>query len=188
MTKILNLTFLFCLFFSSVFGQTQNLILTREQNNKWLDSLKSLPLNRQLLTIKARLLSDTNVFVRQSYPDGNRVNDSLANRVYGEGKPTLIIGGYPINIGNKTKTSKVIIVSNLLTETYIDSLRILSPNDPATTALYGSAGQYGIIIMILTKKKYSKLFKQLTSKYWQKSTAYNKCICKSMARQAVLVQ
>ena len=164
MTKFLSFAILFCLLFPSVFGQIQNLILTANQNNKWLDSLKTLTLDKQLLTIKNRLLSDTDVFVRQSYPDRIKVVDSLDHRVYGDGKPTLIIGGYPMIIDNKTQPNKIISLTRLLTDTYIKEISILSPNDPATSALYGSPGQFGIIIMTLTRKKYTKLFKRLELK------------------------
>ena len=66
MINISKLIFLLCLIFSSFFGQAQNLILTSAQNNKWLDSVKTLTLAQQLLKIKERLLSDTNIFVRKS--------------------------------------------------------------------------------------------------------------------------
>ena len=108
MTKVLRLFFLFCLISSTAFGQTQNLILTREQNTKWLDSLKTLALDQQLIKIKDRLLADTNIFVRQFYNDRIRVVDPIGNRVYGDGKPTFIIGGYPMIIDNKTETPKII--------------------------------------------------------------------------------
>ncbi len=164
MTKILSFTFLLCLLFPSVFGQTQQLILTAEQNSKWIDSLKTLPLDQQLSTIKDRFLSDTNVFIRRSYPDRIKVTDSLGNRVYGDGKPTLIIGGYVMIIDNRTQTNKIVSLTKLLTPTYIKTIFILSPNDLAATALYGSAGQFGIIVMTVTKKKYAKLFKRLQLK------------------------
>jgi hypothetical protein len=164
MTKILSLTFLLCLIFTSAFSQTQHLILTAEQNSKWLDSLKTLPLDQQLLTINDRLLSDTNVFVRQSYPDRIKVTDSLGNRVYGDSKPTLIIGGYPMIIDNKTKTSKIVSLTKMLTIKFIKTINILSPNDPAASALYGSASLSGIIVMTLTKKKYLKKFRRLNLK------------------------
>ena len=161
MTKVLSFTFLIWLFVPSAFGQTQHLILTTEQNSKWLDSLKTLPLDQQLYTINYRLLSDTNVFIRQSYPDRIRVTDSLGSRVYGDGKPTLIIGGYAMTIDNKTQTNKIVSLTKLLASTYIKTIFILIPNDPAATALYGSAGQFGIIVMTVTKKKNVKQFKRL---------------------------
>lgn len=161
MTKILTFTFLHCLFVSTTIGQTQNLVLTKEQNNKWLDSLKVQPLNSQLLTIKERLLLDTNVFVKQFYNDRIKVADSLGNRVYGNGKPTLIIGGYPMIIDNKTQTNEILSLTKLLTSNSIKEITVLSPNDPFTTVIYGSVGRFGIIEMTVTKKKYAKLFRRL---------------------------
>ena len=156
MTKYLVLIFLNSLFFLCSFGQTQDLILTKGQNDKWLDSISTLSLNDKLQSIRNRLLSDTNVFVKQYYADRIIVTDSLGGRGYGDGKPTLIIGGYPFYNGNKTKTIHVINLTSYLTATYINEIEILSPNDPRTLALYGSSGQFGIIIMTLTNKKYSK--------------------------------
>ncbi len=161
MINISRLILILCLSFSSVFGQTQNLILTREQNNKWLDSLKTLHLDQQLLTIKDRLLADTNVFVRQSYPDNIRVVDQIGIRVYGEAKPMIIIGGSPMIIDNKTEISKIFDLTKILSKEYIKSVNILNPNDPASTAIYGRSALDGTIVMVLTHKKYLKKFKQL---------------------------
>jgi len=52
-------------------------------------------------------------------------------------------------------------LTKLLTPTYINSIFIISPNDPAAKALYGSVGQFGIIVMTVTKKKNVKQFKRL---------------------------
>jgi hypothetical protein len=168
--------FLLLITFSSVFGQTKNLILTREQNSKWLDSVKTLELEQQLITIKQRLLSDTNVFVKQYYNDRIRVVDQLGNRVYGDGKPTIIISGYVMFIDNKTSAKKIIKLAEILNTTHIKMTTILNDKDPATTALYGSSGLSGIIIMTVTKKKYLKKFRQLKLKptYSLESTAYNR--------------
>ena len=147
--------------FFPAYGQTKNLILTREQNGKWLDSLKALSLDQQLLNIKQRLLADTNVFVRQFYNDGIKVNEHVGNRLYGEGKPTLIISGYPMIIDNKTEASKIIDLTKLLNKNLIKDISILSPNDPATIAIYGSMGSSGIIVMTVTRKKHLKKFRKL---------------------------
>ena len=64
-------------------------------------------------------------------------------------------------IDNKTETFKIKVLTELLTIEYVKSIHILSPNDPATTAIYGSAGLSGIIVMTLTKKKYLKKFLRL---------------------------
>ena len=165
MTKLSIFISLFNFLFLSSFGQTQDLILTKAQNDKWLDSISTLSLDNKLQSIRNRLLSDTNVFVKQYYADRIIVTDSLGGRVYGEGKPTLIISGYPFYNGNKTKPFQVINLTNYLTPTYINQIDILSPNDPRTLALYGSSGQFGIIIMTLKNKKYSKQFKHLNKTF-----------------------
>jgi len=161
MTDIFRLSFLFFLLVSPFLGRGQNLILTTEQNDKWIDSLKTLPLEKQLQFITDRLLSDTNTYVRQSYADGIKHIDSLGTRVYCDGKPALIIGGYPMTIDNKTQTAKVISLTRLLTLRYIGKILVLGPNDPATIALGGTLGQYGIILATPTKNKYAKHFQRL---------------------------
>jgi len=148
------IVFVFLTTFLSVNGQIQNLILSREENGKWLDSLKTLSLDQKLLMISERLLTDTNVFVRQPYNDRIKVDEKVGNRVYGDGKPTLIIGGYPMIIDNKTATNKILNLTKYLTTECIKEISILSPSDPATTAIYGSPGLSGIIVITLTKKKY----------------------------------
>lgn len=161
-TRILNILILvFLSTFLPEYGQTQNLILTKEQNSKWLDSLKTLTLDQQIIKIKERLLADTNVFVRQFYNDRIKVDEQVGNRVYGDGKPTLIIDGYPMIIDNKTGTNKIVALTKHLTTEFIKEINILSANDPSTTAIYGSSGMSGIIVMTLTKKKHIKKFRKL---------------------------
>jgi hypothetical protein len=147
--------------FFLAYGQGQNLILTREQNNKWLDSLSSFTFDLQLMKIVDRLVTDTNVFVRQFYNHRIKVEEQVGNRVYGDGKPALIIGGYPMIIDNKTAPQKIVDLAKLLNSGFIEKISILSPNDPATTAVYGSSGMSGIIVMELTKSRYLKKFKKL---------------------------
>lgn len=153
--------FLFISIFLSAYGQTQNLIITRELNNKLFDSLKTLTLTQQLVTIKYRLLADTNIFVRQFYNDRIRVIDSLGKRVYGDGKPMLIIGGYIMPIDNKTINKKIIALTQLLDTINIKTVLAMSDNDPAMSAIYGNSAQSGIIVMTVTKKKYLKKFRKL---------------------------
>ena len=162
---------LFISTFLSAYGQTQNLIITREQNNKWFDSLKTLTLTQQLVTINYRLLTDTNIFVRQFYNDRIRVIDSLGKRVYGDGKPMLIIGGYVMPIDNKTENKKIIALTQLLDTINIKTVLAMSGNDPAMSAIYGNSAQSGIIVMIITKKKYLKKFRKL--KLQSNSYSYN---------------
>jgi hypothetical protein len=164
MKKVSRLFFLFCLSFLSTFGQTESLILSREQNNNWLDSLKVLTLDKQLSAINRRLLADTNIFVKKYYADRIKLKDSLGKRVYGDGKPIIIIGADYIAINNNTKSKNIVELTMLLTKNTIKKISILDGNDPKTIAIYGSSGLSGIILMTLTKEKYSKYFSNLIIK------------------------
>jgi hypothetical protein len=167
MTKaLLSLLVLFN-FFLNAKGQPGNLILTYTQNNNWFDSLSTLSLGGKLKMINDRLLPDTNIFVRQRYADRIKVVDQIGNRVYGDGKPTIIVNNKGMLIDNKTEPKKIIGLTRLLNINYIADITLLKGTDPATTAVYGSQGENGVIIMILTKRKFIKKFKQLklTSNY-----------------------
>jgi hypothetical protein len=164
MMKITStLFFLLYLSFLSAFGQTDSLILTSEQNIKWLNSLKGMSLEKQLTTINKRLLSDTNIFVSEYYPDAIKVKDSMGKRVYGDGKPVIIIGADLIAINNKTNAGKIVELTNLISVNTIKNIKILDGNDQQTLAIYGTSALNGIIVMSLTKNKYSKRFHQFSS-------------------------
>ena len=162
--NILKLIILLCFTFSAAFGQRKDLILTDDQNSKWLDSLNKSSSDQQLVIIKDRLLADTNVFIKQSYPDGIKVVEQLGNRVYGYGKPTIIIGIYPMIIDNKTEIKRILGLADLLTKEYIKEISILTDSDPVATTLYGRSALSGMIIMKVTKKKYLKKFRRLKLK------------------------
>jgi L-rhamnose isomerase len=160
MTKKIRFAFLFCLISSAAFGQTQNLILTRAENNVWLDSLKTVTLDQQLIKIKDRLLADTNIFFSQIYNDRVYGVDHIDNKIYGVGKPTLFIDSHPLIIDNKTETNKIFGLILLLTKDYVKQINILSGNGLAT-GIYGPSALNGIIVMTPVKKKYLKMFRKL---------------------------
>jgi hypothetical protein len=54
--------FLLVLFFYSVKGQTDNYIITTEQNDLWIDKVENSPLDIQVKMVKARLKNDTAVY------------------------------------------------------------------------------------------------------------------------------
>ena len=163
--------FLFSIFFSGLLsiaiGQTSNLILTHKQNNEWLDSLSKQSLDKKLTMINERILSDTNIFVKQSYPDRIILAEQPGSRVYGDGKPTIIVNQNAMIMDNKTANDKVVALTQLLNTNFISDIKVLKGTEPATLALYGSAGQSGIIVIQLAKKKFIDKFKKikLTSNY-----------------------
>ncbi|HEV8506070.1 MAG TPA: hypothetical protein VGQ53_11740 [Chitinophagaceae bacterium] len=124
-----------------------------------------MPLPDQLSAIRKRLLSDTNIFVKEGHPDRIKTIDSLGARVYGETRPVIMVDGMNISIDNNTKSTKIVELSKLISESTIKGVVILSGNEPETIALFGSRGIGGVIIMTSTQKKYSKKFRRLNIKY-----------------------
>jgi hypothetical protein len=155
------ITILIICSFSTTFGQSNELVLTEAQNNKWFDSLSTLSLEGQLTMIKQRILSDTNVFVRKSYADRIKVAEQVGNRVIGNGKPTILVENVAMWIDNETNTKKIIGLAQLLTIDHIKSIDLLKGGDPKAMALYGSVSLNDIILMKLKKKKDFKKFKKL---------------------------
>jgi len=159
---MLKVTFIIilALLYGVGYSQNNNLILNKKQSSKWCDSLATLPIEKQMIMIRERILSDTNVFVKEYYPDGIIVKDSLGNRVYGDGKPIIIINGLSINIENCTNKKEILKLTALINSKYISNILLLKGND-TTRALYGWRGGYGVIIMTLSKKSLLKQFKSL---------------------------
>lgn len=143
------------------FGQPAELILTEQQNEQWFDRLSKAPLSTQLQLISERLLADTNVFVKKSYPDGIRVQDSLGSRAYGVGSPMLLVENVYLGIDNHTDRKKIIKLAQMLHTDAIEAITLMKGTDPQTTALYGSKGWSGVIVMKLKSKKDVKRFRKL---------------------------
>ena len=83
-----------------------SLVLTKDQNDKWILKLEKETKSKQLDLIKKRILLDTNIYIRQSYQDRIKIDNEKQKgiRTEGYGKPLLIFNGqYYGHINNKTK-------------------------------------------------------------------------------------
>lgn len=154
------LTILLVILYFSSFGQSSKLILTGEENEKWLDSLNSLQLVQQLSMMKNRLLLDTNVFVRESYPDGIKVNDSLGGRVYGVAKPLILVNGTPLVIKNDANRKEILRLVDLICAKNIKTVIAIKAN-PKDQAIYGRNAMNGSIFLELNRKRVLRKFKRL---------------------------
>lgn len=161
MTKTFITILLTCCSFAYSFGQAPSLILTKAQNDKWLDSVSTSPFSTQLQMVRERLLADTNVVVEKSYPDGIKPTDSLGNRVYGAVKPLVMVENVPLTMDNPTDTKKIKELVQLLDTTYIDTITLKKGADPKALAVYGSGAWSGVILLKLKEKKDLKRFQQL---------------------------
>lgn len=145
-----------------LFGQAPNdkLILTRDKNDKWIAELETGLLSNQLTSIRTRILLDTNIYVRSSYPDRIKIQDESDNgkKIESFGRPLIIVDGqckhYSLNINNRTSSKSIRELSKLLTEENIEKVTIYK--DVNATAIYGSRAVAGVIILTVKAKKTCK--------------------------------
>jgi hypothetical protein len=156
-------TLSFCLFtvLKSV-GQVapENLILTKAQNDTWISRLELAPIDAQIDLIRNRILLDTNVYVRSSYPDRIRLQDEGENgrRIEAYSRPLLVINGkcqhYHVNITNKTKNESIRQLAELLTGENMTSVAVRK--DDKAIAIYGSRAIGGVVILSAKSRKICK--------------------------------
>jgi TonB-dependent SusC/RagA subfamily outer membrane receptor len=145
-------------------GQNSNadsLIITYQQNNSWLDNVAKLELKDQLKEIKKRILSDTNIYVRQSFTDRIKIEDQYKNekRVQGQCKPIFIVEGQPVYITNGTDNRNIIALTKFLKADNIKKINIL--RDQTALAIYGSRAACGVLLISLKNKRTIKKIKNI---------------------------
>jgi hypothetical protein len=134
-TAILILTSLTTLTAQSSFD---SLILTEGQNNRWILKLEKEVRSKKLEMIKHRILLDTNIYIRNGYPDRLKVDSEKQKRarIEGYGKPLLIFNGqFPADINNNTKNKSIIKLTSFLIESKIKDILVIK--DIQARALYG---------------------------------------------------
>ncbi|MCW5911359.1 MAG: hypothetical protein KIT62_09810 [Cyclobacteriaceae bacterium] len=140
-----------------ILGQVNGqLILTEEENLCWIEKLKSeKELEKQLIVLRARILADTNVYVK---PIGDRVilkTEENKNIEIGLCRPLLIVEGYYISMTNNTEQ---ITIENLVKELTTDNIKQLEILDgEKAKSLFGQNGWCGVIFLKTTNKKAKKI-------------------------------
>lgn len=153
--------------FNTSYGQVnpERLILTKAQSDAWISRLELAPIDAQISLIKDRILLDTNVYVRSSYPDRIRVQDESENgkKIEAYSRPLLVIHGkcqhYHVNITNRTKNESIRQLAKLLTQENIKLLAIRK--DDKAVAIYGSRAIGGVIILAARKRRFCKQFERI---------------------------
>ena len=149
----------------------QKIILTKTQNNKWLDSLKQLSSEKQVELIIERVISDTNVFIRHSYADRIIIDYSVQEKTKYEGccKPSILIinTNTYFNFGDKFYKGNISVdvpqLCNTLKEIKVDTISVI--NDVQGRAIWGTDIDNGVIIIKVTDKKSIKLIKKRFRKH-----------------------
>lgn len=153
--------------FAGSLSITDTLIITREQNEAWLDQIERQELKEQMATLKIRLLEDTAIYLSEAscrFGLGTTTKPSSEEeekRVRGTCKPLLIFDGEPACIANTTPPSSVKQLADILIADNIKTLMIL--RDARATALYGSRASCGAFIFELKKKKLLKKIRKINS-------------------------
>jgi hypothetical protein len=153
-----------------LFGQSSDLILTKEQNDRWFDSLETHSLDSQLYFIKTRIFQDTIVFNSNQLRSDRVFLDNLKKeellKEYGNiaNGRVLYFVRYKHRLlkkykfidfqwNNWTSTSEIKKFHDFLTIDKINGIEIIT-DDKNEMAIFGSMAGFGVIIFDLNKKKY----------------------------------
>ena len=183
MKKIL-LPFLFLNSLSSL-AQDENLILTEKTIALWFESLQSShELNEKIKLINQRLISDVNVYIKWSFPDGITVQripklDSISKiRIQGFCKPLYILKykekEIAFRIENPLNNDLTKSVIELITQNNICGVEVWT--DDKRKMLYGTSANCGIVFISTNKKEVFNVFKNLnlTNFYINEIVNYSK--------------
>jgi hypothetical protein len=158
-------------------GQNVDLILSKEHNETWFDTLKSLPLSQQIDFIKVRIINDTNIY-NSNYLRFDRINiddDIRAERLKDKGNISegriLYFIRYKHRLfkkydfigfqwSNSTETSLITGFHDFLAINKIKDIEIIKEKEKEL-AIFGSIAEFGVIIIDLTEKKYLNEFNKL---------------------------
>jgi len=178
MSRYIALYFLLSLQQFNAFGQISDLISSKNQSEKWVDSLKNQTLSIQLKMISDKFLSGstTKSYYYQDFTDsiknevpnlkkdtnfiGITCQETLTRKPYFVRGPILII--VPKNyiyINDKTDNKIIAELCKLLKSENISSLTIIKPE--TSEVLFGGPGIEGTILLYPSKKKIFNKFKKL---------------------------
>jgi hypothetical protein len=175
------------LFFNSVYSlaQDEQLILTVKGNDLWFQSLKSSNiLNQKIELINQRLISDMNVYIKWSFPDGITVQripklDSIRKiRIQGVCKPLYVVKykekEIAFRIENPLSNDITKSVTELITENNIYGVEVWT--DDKRKVLYGTSADCGVVFITTNNRKIFKSFKNLnlTNFYMDEIRNYKK--------------
>ena len=135
-----------------VYGQ---LILTEEENNAWINKLKSeKELTVQLKILRERILMDTNIYVNNT---GDRLilkTEKQKNKELGLCRPILLVEGYFVTVTNDTDNKTVENLTKELTTDKIKELKLL--DEGKAKEMFGPHCWCGIIFLTPANKKATK--------------------------------
>jgi hypothetical protein len=169
MTRPISIFLFFITHF--VLGQAPvNLILTWEQNEKWISEIKKAHTDRRLDFLRERILLDTNVYVKSSAPDRIKLADESQNGKKLESfcRPLIILNGqcenHYLNISNQTEIESIQLLASFLTIDNIEKIAIHT-GDKAMS-IYGSRAAAGVFVLVVRKKSTCRAISKIDFGTW----------------------
>ncbi|NQY28982.1 MAG: hypothetical protein HRT69_05865 [Flavobacteriaceae bacterium] len=135
--------------------------LSEKQNAEWFMKFEKLSLkSEQITTIKKKIFADT-IYVRQNSKIRIIIkNQKKLKKIDCECKIVFVLyfkkGGHLLDPIEHPKTNEIL---KLITEKNIDNIRILEGYDG--TALYGSKGKCGVVLMHSNSRKLKRKIKNV---------------------------
>jgi hypothetical protein len=137
------------------------LILSCQDNFRWLDSLKAVKLSKQVELIKQRVISDTNVYVPPLPLDRVIRNvHTHRDRIKGCCKPLWILGSFLVRFDEEKPKSDLITFIQVIDQIEIDSIYAYTGQEKEIQAIYGSEAACGLVVMAIKDKRSSKIVKK----------------------------
>jgi len=144
-----SICFLFLLVMGDMQAQPDEVIRTKEQNNKWLWDLEMLPLKAQAEKIQKRILTDTSDYKQDAF--------AITGQAPSGKRPLYIMDNIVIGICKETSTASLKELSAMINNTI--SIKILE--EAQGTPVYGIKATGGVILLETTNKKTEDKLKQL---------------------------
>jgi hypothetical protein len=155
MKIILNVVFLLTISYSISAQQIPDLILTKEQNEKWFNELEQMDFANQLPAIKNRVLQDTCVYINETGYCGmfksKQPKKKSKDRIGTCYKPLLIFDGEIINNTSGSEIVNAAEIAEFLDDDKIREIKII--RNVGAAALYGSSANSGAILFSFKDKE-----------------------------------
>jgi hypothetical protein len=126
-------------------GTRDSLILSAEQNDRWLKGLETSLIHDQVKMIRERVFADTAIFVREVFADRISIDYSHEKRIEGVCKPLLVFETRPAYIGNKTSRASIEKLAKLITTANVKTVTVMK--GAKAQAIYGSRAMCGVVIL-----------------------------------------
>ena len=173
MKKVFIIIFVLSVALHSYTQTNKYLILTKNENDKWLEMLKyNSSLESKIKMVNERMLNDTNIYIGGIRYDSLSIYEKIylnsvsKSRERGEGKPVWLFQHEDefihIYFSNFSSSYDAIYLTGLISEENIKYIDLFTKSEMAEQ-IYGGTGNYGVIWIRFKSKRIFKQVKQLNN-------------------------